>query len=64
MTLAALEGTLMDYLLGKSALKNIPVVRDLLTTKEEIKDRALQFMNELQKKPLHIQFGLLRMRAR
>jgi L-seryl-tRNA(Ser) seleniumtransferase len=50
MTLAALEGTLMDYLIGESALKNIPVVRDLLTTKEEIKERAIQFINELQKR--------------
>ncbi|MGG0719670.1 L-seryl-tRNA(Sec) selenium transferase [Robertmurraya massiliosenegalensis] len=50
MTLAALEGTLMDYLLGEEAIKNIPVVRDLLTGKEEIKERALHFKSELQKR--------------
>jgi L-seryl-tRNA(Ser) seleniumtransferase len=44
MTLAALEGTLIDYVKGGEALKNIPTVRDLLYTKEEMKARAEQFV--------------------
>jgi L-seryl-tRNA(Ser) seleniumtransferase len=40
MTLAALEGTLIDYLRGGEALKNIPTIRDLLATKEEIRERS------------------------
>lgn len=47
MTLAALEGTLLDYLKGDSGLKNIPVVRDLLKTPEELKQRIEVFINKL-----------------
>lgn len=43
MTLAALEGTLMDYLKGGEALKNIPTIRDLLYSRDEIKIRAKKF---------------------
>ena len=39
MTLAALEGTLMDYLKGKDELNKVPVIRDLLQSKDELKLR-------------------------
>nr|WP_197969961.1 L-seryl-tRNA(Sec) selenium transferase [Mesobacillus harenae] len=48
MTLAALEGTLLDYLKGEKGLHNIPAVRDLLTSKAEIKERTERFINELE----------------
>lgn len=47
MTLAALEGTLIDYMRGIEGLKNIPVARDLLLTKEEIGKRATAFNERL-----------------
>ncbi|WP_318502629.1 L-seryl-tRNA(Sec) selenium transferase [Bacillus sp. T3] len=43
MTLAALEGTLIDYVKGGSDLKNIPTIRDLLYTQEELMVRAEAF---------------------
>jgi L-seryl-tRNA(Ser) seleniumtransferase len=50
MTLAALEGTLIEYGKGKSAVQNIPVVRDLLAVKEEIQIRSNRFIELLVKK--------------
>ena len=47
MTLAALEGTLMHYLKGKDELKKVPVVRDLLISKEELKLRSERFKEKL-----------------
>jgi L-seryl-tRNA(Ser) seleniumtransferase len=47
MTLAALEGTLMDYLRGEQGLINIPTLRDLLVPLEELKDRTERFAHEL-----------------
>ena len=47
MTLAALEGTLIDYLRGGEALKNIPTIRDLLYTKEEIQARTEDFARRI-----------------
>ncbi|MFE8699297.1 L-seryl-tRNA(Sec) selenium transferase [Cytobacillus sp. FJAT-54145] len=47
MTLAALEGTLLDYVKGEESIKNIPTVRDLLSSKEEIKERSEVFVREL-----------------
>jgi L-seryl-tRNA(Ser) seleniumtransferase len=47
MTLAALEGTLMHYAKGKDELWKIPVIRDLLTTKEAIRIRTEQFLAQL-----------------
>lgn len=49
MTLAALEGTLMHYLKGKDELKKVPVIRDLLQGKEELKLRSEKFKEKLQK---------------
>ena len=47
MTLAALEGTLLDYSKGKDAIQTIPVVRDLLATKKELQIRTDQFIDRL-----------------
>ncbi|MGJ7921148.1 L-seryl-tRNA(Sec) selenium transferase [Neobacillus sp. LXY-4] len=47
MTLAALEGTLIDYLKGGPELKNIPTLRDLLYSSEEIKERADNFVRRV-----------------
>ncbi|WP_071395059.1 L-seryl-tRNA(Sec) selenium transferase [Bacillus tuaregi] len=47
MTLAALEGTLMHYAKGKEELRHIPVVRDLLAGKEELKQRTEAFLARL-----------------
>jgi len=47
MTLAALEGTLLDYLKGEAGLKNIPVVRDLLVSQDELKQRTEDFIKIL-----------------
>jgi L-seryl-tRNA(Ser) seleniumtransferase len=45
MTLAALEGTLLDYLKGEKGRKNIPTYRDMFWTKAELKIRAEKIMN-------------------
>lgn len=50
MTLAALEGTLIDYLRGEEGIKNIPVVRDLLVTPEELLERTTSFNQLLLKR--------------
>jgi L-seryl-tRNA(Ser) seleniumtransferase len=47
MTLAALEGTLMHYLKGKDELNQIPVIRDLLQSKEELRLRSEIFKEKL-----------------
>ncbi|TKC19240.1 L-seryl-tRNA(Sec) selenium transferase [Robertmurraya kyonggiensis] len=47
LTIAALEGTLIDYLKGEESIKNIPVVRDLLTSKETLKERTESFKKSL-----------------
>lgn len=47
LTLAALEGTLIDYLKGEEGIKNIPVVRDLLMSKETLKERTESFIESL-----------------
>jgi L-seryl-tRNA(Ser) seleniumtransferase len=47
MTLAALEGTLLDYSKGKEAIQTIPVVRDILATEKELQIRINQFIDRL-----------------
>lgn len=47
MTLAALEGTLMDYLKGEQGFLNIPTLRDLLVPLDELKDRSDRFIREI-----------------
>ncbi|SFA88898.1 MULTISPECIES: L-seryl-tRNA(Sec) selenium transferase [unclassified Bacillus (in: firmicutes)] len=48
MTLAALEGTLLDYLKGEKGLRQIPTLRDLLTDKNEMKERTEYFIQRLR----------------
>lgn len=47
MTLAALEGTLIDYVKGEEGIKNIPVVRDLLLSQEALKERTVSFLQKI-----------------
>lgn len=47
MTLAALEGTLMDYLKGEKGLLNIPTLRDLLVPLEQLKARSDRFVQNI-----------------
>jgi L-seryl-tRNA(Ser) seleniumtransferase len=47
MTLAALEGTLLDYARGEKGFKNIPTIRDLLQTIENIETRSSQFITNI-----------------
>lgn len=47
MTLAALEGTLIDYLKGEEGIKNIPVVRDILITQDALRERTNAFVKAL-----------------
>ncbi|PLR81562.1 L-seryl-tRNA(Sec) selenium transferase [Bacillus sp. V33-4] len=49
MTLAALEATLIAYLKGEQGMKKIPAIRDLLTSKEELMERAEHFLAKLGK---------------
>lgn len=48
MTLAALEGTLVDYARGERGIREIPAVRDLLTTSEELKGRIEELVTNLE----------------
>ncbi|MBS8264181.1 L-seryl-tRNA(Sec) selenium transferase [Mesobacillus boroniphilus] len=47
MTLAALEGTLMDYLRGVKGMQNIPTLRCLLVPPGELKSRAESFVQSI-----------------
>jgi L-seryl-tRNA(Ser) seleniumtransferase len=47
MTLAGLEGTLLDYLRGEKGRRNIPAFRDMMWTKEEIRARAENLKKQL-----------------
>jgi L-seryl-tRNA(Ser) seleniumtransferase len=47
MTLAALEGTLIDYARGDLALRNIPTLRDILVSINEIDDKCNTFVTKL-----------------
>jgi L-seryl-tRNA(Ser) seleniumtransferase len=47
MTLAALEGTLIDYVKGERGVQHIPVIRDLLQSVEQLKDRSSHFVSKL-----------------
>ncbi|MBL4950673.1 L-seryl-tRNA(Sec) selenium transferase [Neobacillus sp. YIM B02564] len=50
MTLAALEGTLLDYARGEKAIRNIPTIRDLLRSVNEIDERSHAFVTKLLQK--------------
>lgn len=60
MTLAALEGTLIDYARGDNGVKNIPTVRDLLITVTEIDDRSKRFVTNILQGTSGIQAKILR----
>ncbi|MDF2856592.1 MAG: selenocysteine synthase [Neobacillus sp.] len=47
MTLAALEGTLLDYARGEKGIQNIPTLRDLLVNLDVLDDRAKGFVTNL-----------------
>lgn len=47
MTLAALEGTLLDYLRGEKGRVNIPALRDLLVPLDELKIRTEEFAQKI-----------------
>jgi L-seryl-tRNA(Ser) seleniumtransferase len=47
MTLAALEGTLLDYARGEKGIQNIPTLRDLLVSLDVLDDRAKGFVTNL-----------------
>jgi L-seryl-tRNA(Ser) seleniumtransferase len=47
MTLAALEGTLIDYARGENGLVNIPTIRDLLVSLEELDARSQSFVTNI-----------------
>lgn len=49
MTIAALEATFMEYLDEDRAIRNIPTVRMLLQTVEDIRKRARKIYNSLKK---------------
>jgi L-seryl-tRNA(Ser) seleniumtransferase len=50
MTLAALEGTLVDYARGETAMRNIPTIHDLLISIHELDERANDFVTKLLQK--------------
>jgi L-seryl-tRNA(Ser) seleniumtransferase len=47
MTLAALEGTLLDYLKGKKGRNNIPTIRDLLVPINDLQKRTEKFAEKV-----------------
>jgi L-seryl-tRNA(Ser) seleniumtransferase len=47
MTLAALEGTLIDYARGEKGVYNIPTIRDLLVSIDELDVRTERFVTNL-----------------
>jgi L-seryl-tRNA(Ser) seleniumtransferase len=47
MTLAALEGTLLDYARGEMGVQNIPTIRDLLVSIDELDERSKRFVTNL-----------------
>lgn len=47
MTLAALEGTLIDYARGENGMVNIPTIRDLLVSREELNARSQSFVTSI-----------------
>ena len=60
MTLAALEGTLMDYFKGNQGVKKIPTIRDLLKTEKEIEIRSLEFLKQLMERSNQYEGRLLK----
>lgn len=48
MTLAALEGTLTDYLKGQKGIEQIPTIQNLLLSPDVINSRSQQFIEKLK----------------
>jgi L-seryl-tRNA(Ser) seleniumtransferase len=59
MTLAALEGTLIDYLRGENGVQNIPVIRDLLHSKEDLETRSSHFVSKILEKTNHYEIKII-----
>lgn len=55
MTLAALEGTLMDYARGEKGLQHIPTIRDLLVPITQLDERSQDFVSQLLVKTCQFQ---------
>ena len=55
MTLAALEGTLIDYARGEMGVKNIPTIRDLLVSTDVLDERTKSFVTKLLHGSAHFQ---------
>jgi L-seryl-tRNA(Ser) seleniumtransferase len=53
MTLAALEGTLIDYARGEKAMRNIPAIQNLLVSLDELDERAKRFVANLENRTRH-----------
>ncbi|MHC0035513.1 L-seryl-tRNA(Sec) selenium transferase [Pseudoneobacillus sp. C159] len=49
MTLAGLEGTLIDYIKGDKGRKSIPTFRDMMWSKAEINSRSQALVSQLKK---------------
>jgi L-seryl-tRNA(Ser) seleniumtransferase len=47
MTLAALEGTLIDYVRGEKGMTTIPTIRDILVSVDELAERSRLFVDKL-----------------
>lgn len=58
MTLAALEGTLKCYLDEKEAIKNIPSLNMILSSKEDIKKKAIKLKKKLHNKIKEFSFEI------
>lgn len=55
MTLAALEGTLIDYARGEQGVQNIPTIRNLLVTFDELDVRSKKFVTNLLQGTAHFE---------
>lgn len=51
MTFAALEATIKAYAIGEEKLKDIPTIRDIVASKEEVKSKAESFLKAMNSLP-------------
>ncbi|MDP4084614.1 MAG: L-seryl-tRNA(Sec) selenium transferase [Bacillota bacterium] len=59
MTLAALEGTLLDYARGEVGFQNIPTIRDMLQSIDHLEERASKFIFNLLQNTTNFKVNLL-----
>jgi L-seryl-tRNA(Ser) seleniumtransferase len=59
MTLAALEGTLIDYLKGDKGLNEVPTIRDLLVPLNQLDERAKIFVSKLLEQTSHFDVKII-----